>query len=144
MLHSRLQSKFPVLKFLAADKAARPKVQVRFFSMKALNIHQTKRCSNELFLCFKQTENDKCTLAAPLPTRFHPYRLSSTHQQPVISPLSPPHTQSPAPTSSLCHVASMHVRSLSISFSRAPLISLCSRMWAEQAASPTLKITTSV
>lgn len=67
-------------------------------------------------------------------------------QSSALSPPQPhtPHTQSPAPPSSPCHVASMHVRSLSISFSCAPLISLCSRMWAERAASPTLKITTSV
>lgn len=77
-----------------------------------------------------------CTLAnSPLP------RIKPVSQSLVLSlPLS----QWLVLTSFPCHVARMHVCSLSISFSRAPLISLCSRMWAERAASPTLKITTSV
>lgn len=71
--------------------------------------------------------------------------LSFTHHQPLSPPPQNTHSLTrPLQQASPCHVASMHVRSLSISFSRAPLISQRSRMWAERAASPTLKITTSV
>lgn len=88
--------------------------------------------------------NAPCQHSSSL-THCPPHIISQSSALPSPPPPpTTPHTQSPAPPSSPCHVASMHVRSLSISFSRAPLISLCSRMWAERAASPTLKITTSV
>lgn len=87
------------------------------------------------FFALNRGEMTKCSLDAPLPTLFPSHTLSSAHHQPSLS--LPSH--SPTPTSSPCHVATAHVHSLSISFSRAPLISPCSRMWAERAASPTPK-----
>lgn len=71
------------------------------------------------------------THAVPSSSATHP-AVSLTTQPPAL-PSSPPamwRARTCAP--------------FSISFSRAPLISLCSRMRAERAASPTLKITTSV
>lgn len=64
------------------------------------------------------------------------------HNQPIVCLLSI--SQSVAPTSFPSHVASMHVCFLFISFSCAPLISLCSWVQTQWAASPTLKITTPV
>lgn len=63
--------------------------------------------------------------------------LSLTHRPPLI-------LSQPSSSYKLPHPCGMCARAIRFSFSLAPLISVCSRMWAERAASPTLKITTSV
>lgn len=87
-----------------------------------------------------QAVTDRCNSAACQRSLNHIQCPFLTQSSVLPFPL----TQSHTPTCFPCHVVSRHVHSLSVSFTCAPLISLWSRMQAECAASPRLKITSSV
>lgn len=76
--------------------------------------------------------------------QIHPDQHSSSHTVLYSSSANPRLLLLPSSSYKLPHPCGRHARAIRFSFSLAPLISLCSRMWAERDASPTLKITTSV
>lgn len=76
--------------------------------------------------------------------QMHPYQVFLSPTVLYSSSANPRLRLPPSSSYKLPHPCGMCARAIRFSFSLAPLISVCSRMWAERAASPTLKITTSV